>query len=795
MTGPTVLTLIVCCLLFVITSSRSIDKVHLSMSEHELKYHFGVTSHADVPEYYVTSPKELKSDITKRSIGIQTFDVQFSVDIFGDSLQLQLMKNIDLLVPNFVVQRIGANYTSTYSFPRDHCCYHGDVKNNEASNVAVCTCDGLNGIIKHNGDDFMIQPLHEHDGQRMRRSAGNVHIVTKRSVDENTNVCGTRDVARSSLQDNVIRNLQVRQDIDSPKHMETLVVTEKSMHEYHGDALEQYILTLMNVVAGRFKDGSLGADFTVHLARLMILETSQTDLVVTTDSTATLSSFCSWQRGVNVDDDTDPLHHDEALLITRHDLHSEGNSGVIGKAYIGGTCNPGLQCAINEDTGFGTALTITHEVGHNLGINHDNYGNSCPNGVNIMATSSVQGSGAFEWSTCSAQQLDDFLNTVGSSCLDDNPSANDVIDIDSDFHPGEIYSADQQCKLAYGGESVACTFKVDVCEALWCQASATSGGCSTQYTPKMDGTECGTGMWCMRATCVEYGDEGPDAIDGGFSAWDTTWSECSRTCGGGVAIKRRYCTNPEPMFGGAPCSGPDAQYQLCNTEDCSASQADFIAQQCAQFDSQPFNGALYTWVPYYNVGEDDLCRLPCYAESGNFYVYYNQMVDGSRCSFGVNQKVCIDQSCESFGCDNVHNSEAILDRCGVCDGDGDTCEIVSGSYSDGTTQQYSTVVTIPVGATSVTVTESNYWCHLAVKVDGNYVISGDGNRASTGQYSHNGNTMELQSTGQLETLTVGGPLTFEIELLVRYIVSIAALSTQESTLTSTMNIISQHLGK
>ena len=36
----------------------------------------------------------------------------------------------------------------------------------------------------------------------------------------------------------------------------------------------------------------------------------------------------------------------------------------------------------------------------------------------------------------------------------------------------------------------------------------------------------------------------PGKINGGWSAWDTL-SACSRTCGGGVRVKRRYCNNPE----------------------------------------------------------------------------------------------------------------------------------------------------------------------------------------------------------------------------------------------------------
>ena len=36
----------------------------------------------------------------------------------------------------------------------------------------------------------------------------------------------------------------------------------------------------------------------------------------------------------------------------------------------------------------------------------------------------------------------------------------------------------------------------------------------------------------------------PGPIEGGWSVWDRDFSTCSRTCGGGVKIKRRRCDNP-----------------------------------------------------------------------------------------------------------------------------------------------------------------------------------------------------------------------------------------------------------
>ena len=53
-------------------------------------------------------------------------------------------------------------------------------------------------------------------------------------------------------------------------------------------------------------------------------------------------------------------------------------------------------------------------------------------------------------------------------------------------------------------------------------------------------------------------------VHGGFS----TFSACSKTCGGGTRI--RTCTNPEPKHGGRRCAGESQE--TCNTKACEGTK-------------------------------------------------------------------------------------------------------------------------------------------------------------------------------------------------------------------------------
>uniref|UniRef100_A0AAY5K320 SCO-spondin n=1 Tax=Esox lucius TaxID=8010 RepID=A0AAY5K320_ESOLU len=59
-------------------------------------------------------------------------------------------------------------------------------------------------------------------------------------------------------------------------------------------------------------------------------------------------------------------------------------------------------------------------------------------------------------------------------------------------------------------------------------------------------------------------------VDGQWSSW-TPWGQCSVRCGPGLQSRYRFCSSPRRSGSGLPCIGPDRQDQLCMTASCDRS--------------------------------------------------------------------------------------------------------------------------------------------------------------------------------------------------------------------------------
>ncbi|XP_030631681.1 ADAMTS-like protein 2 [Chanos chanos] len=204
----------------------------------------------------------------------------------------------------------------------------------------------------------------------------------------------------------------------------------------------------------------------------------------------------------------------------------------------------------------------------------------------------------------------------------------------------------------------------------------------------------------------------PDEVAQWWGEW-SSWSTCSRTCGGGVRSQERHCLQQRltttQNINSSFCVGTPKQYELCRNQPCPNSKISFKQHQCSQFNAKAFGRKYYEWVPLY---PDDYisisnkpCDLQCTTTTGERQLLVPAH-DGTYCRDGIFQGVCIEGQCQVVGCDGKLYSSKTIDKCGVCGGNGGSCYRVSGSYRKGITQLgYVFITNIPTGATDIQIIE------------------------------------------------------------------------------------------
>lgn len=105
-------------------------------------------------------------------------------------------------------------------------------------------------------------------------------------------------------------------------------------------------------------------------------------------------------------------------------------------------------------------------------------------------------------------------------------------------------------------------------------------------------------------------------------------------------------------------------------------------------------------------------------------------MDGTPCARNVDD-ICIDGTCHQAGCDHRLGSTMHRDACGVCGGDGSTCETVQGVYNERGSFGYNEILKIPAGSANIDILQNS---HSGQKEDDNYLAL----RTSTGEFLLNG---------------------------------------------------------
>ncbi|KAH9504183.1 A disintegrin and metalloproteinase with thrombospondin motifs 6, partial [Bulinus truncatus] len=296
--------------------------------------------------------------------------VFYKLSAYGKVFHLNLTLNTQLLSNDFAVEFINNTNRRKSLDELWDCHYTGVSVNGDASDAAISNCNGLHGVFSTESDDYFVEPLWNHTN--VVGVDGHPHVVYSRSslkYGDLSRYCGVTDYKRKKYVKWYRKRPGYLNDILKPRnqspfwkwrpkrndgnitsssklakrrsrrsrsfesHIETLVVVDKKMLDYHVTSdtednrktLTAYVLTIMNIVAKLFHNPTIGNAINIIVTRIFYLEAEKGDNLpqINYHADMSLDSFCKWQNNFtsNMGNNSDSgFNHDNAVLITRYDI-------------------------------------------------------------------------------------------------------------------------------------------------------------------------------------------------------------------------------------------------------------------------------------------------------------------------------------------------------------------------------------------------------------------------------------------------------------------------------------------
>lgn len=309
--------------------------------------------------------------------------------------------------PVFTYSQVG-DIQREYPDLRRDCFYRGFIQGEPNSLVAVSTrLGGIRGLLQVNNKMYEIEP-----GQP---AVTFTHVVYRLEEKEEASGmrCGLTEEARR-LQEAMIPNvghIEVKTAPRGPwwtytRYIKVAVVVE---HERYVQFGKNETLVAMQVLGAVHIIDALYKPLDIHVALIGLEMWSQKNLIAINESLdELLDVFNTWRRRTLVP----RLSHDVGhLFVYKH-------FGVkLGLSFVGTVCDPLWASAVEAFTSsslLSFTITFAHQLGHNLGMEHDEKYCTCNQRSCVMAT--LQSS-ASQFSNCSYDRFSSLVNTGRKQCL------------------------------------------------------------------------------------------------------------------------------------------------------------------------------------------------------------------------------------------------------------------------------------------------------------------------------------------------------------------------------------------
>ncbi|XP_058050343.1 disintegrin and metalloproteinase domain-containing protein 9-like isoform X3 [Ahaetulla prasina] len=413
----------------------------------------GFQSLSRLSSYEIIVPKRIEREDQRTNPEYWVDKLLFDVKIEGKPYIIHLKRNRDLVSQDFTIYTYNKNGSLQTETPnlQKHCHYRGYVEGISDSTVAVSTCFGLRGVVQMQDITYGIEPVD---------STSRHAIYRMENVKKEPRNCGV-----SHLDGN-------RDTTDVQHHLDDSLMSRYYLLGQNKTAVREEMVQLANLLDSMY----IMLNIRIVLVGLEIW-TFENKIRMEGAAGDVLANFVQWRER----DLVPRRRHDSAQLVLRKDF-----GGTAGMAYVGTVCSKSHAGGINV---FGPtsvqafASIVAHELGHNLGMNHDDDRNChCETGNCIMNSGA---SGARNFSACSEEDFEKLTLNKGGSCLLNIP------------RPEETYSI-PYCgnKLVNAGEECDCG-SVEECKSDPC---CEAGTCRLH-----SGSSCGYGDCCKDCQYLSKG--------------------------------------------------------------------------------------------------------------------------------------------------------------------------------------------------------------------------------------------------------------------------------------------------
>ncbi|XP_061285265.1 disintegrin and metalloproteinase domain-containing protein 21 [Bos javanicus] len=421
-------------------------------------------------------------------------------------------------------------YTDQHALQQDQpfvpndCYYHGYVEGVPESLVALSTCaGGFQGMLRINDFTYEIKPI--------RHSTTFEHLVSKINTKEtqfSPMRCGlTNKAAHQQLELEEAEKLTRKQNSAYNRwahlwFLELVVVVDHNFFIYsqsNFSKVQENVFVVVNIVDSIYQQ--LGTY--VILMGIEIWNYGNVFPLISIEQV--LEDFSQWKQ-ISLSQ----LQYDAAHIFIENSLIS-----VLGIAYVAGICHPPLDCGVNNfkgDPWSVFALTVAHELGHTLGMKHDEEFCVCGQSACIMNAIRLP---AERFTNCSYAEFTKTTLNQGS-CLHNLPipeavfmlnhCGNGVIEGEEKCDCGSIKQCEQDpccllnctlrpgaacafglcckdCKFMPSGE--LCRPQINECDLPeWC--NGTSHQCPEDVHVQ-DGIPCSDSAFCYQKSCNSHDEQ------------------------------------------------------------------------------------------------------------------------------------------------------------------------------------------------------------------------------------------------------------------------------------------------